>query len=56
MRFTTNKRHIEVLEWITIVTDELIDGMISLTVSNRFRFRFDKQELRKIEKDLYNEL
>ena len=56
MRFTTNKRTIEVLEWITIVTDELRDGMIILTVSNSFRFKFDKQELRKMERDFYNEL
>jgi hypothetical protein len=56
MRFTKNKRHVEVLEWITIVTDELNDGIISITVSNRFRFRFDKRELRRMEREFYNDL
>ena len=41
-------RNIIISEWDTIVTEELQDGMISITVPNKFRFTFDKKEYNKI--------
>ena len=45
--------NIEVLEWITLVTEILKDGMISTTVNNKRRFRFDKKEYRRIENNFF---
>ena len=37
-------RNIKIFEWDTIVTEELQDGMLQITVPNKFRFTFDKKE------------
>jgi len=41
-------RHIEILEWITNVTENLQNGMITITVVNKFRFTFDKKTYNEI--------
>ena len=52
MRFTN--KHIEVLEWITIVTEELENGYINTTINNRYRFTFDKKQFKKMERDFFH--
>ena len=48
--------NIEVLEWITLVTEILRDGIISHTINNSRRYRFDKKEYRRIENNFFNDL
>ncbi len=49
-------RNIEVLEWITIVTEELKNGLISTTIDNTFRFKFDKKKFKKMEQQFFLDL
>ena len=49
-------RHIEILEWVSIITEELKNGLMIFTIPNKSYYKFDKEKFREIDSNFLNYL
>ena len=49
-------RHIEMFKWYSLVTEELKNGMISITIDNEYEYTFNKKKFIKINNNFYDYL
>ena len=49
-------RDIEILEWISIVREELKNGLIIFTIPNKAYYKFDKEKFREIDSNFMDYL
>lgn len=49
-------RYVEILEWVSIIREELKDGLLIFTIPNKDYYKFDKEKFREIDSNFINYL